>query len=86
MERPGAPLSLDDVRRLASRYVEHGNTVLLHSAPGCVTPQAILGSRQKEIWAETGRKLGAACGANIVPVLPPGFLPWKTLPLSRPWL
>jgi transposase InsO family protein len=58
--RPGAPLSLDDARRLVSRYVEHYNTVRLHSALGYVTPQAVLEGRQQEIWAERDRQLEAA--------------------------
>ncbi len=58
--RPGCPLSLDDARRLVTRYVEHYNTVRLHSALGYVTPQAMLEGRQKEIWAERDRKLEAA--------------------------
>jgi transposase InsO family protein len=36
--RPGTPLSLDDARRLVTRFVEHCNTVRLHSAVGYVTP------------------------------------------------
>ncbi|MFH0822154.1 MAG: integrase core domain-containing protein [Pseudomonadota bacterium] len=31
--RPGKPLSLEDVKRLVEGYVEHYNTVRLHSAP-----------------------------------------------------
>jgi len=58
--RPGCPLSLDDARRLVTCYVEHYNTVRLHSALGYVTPQAMLEGRQKEIWAERDRKLEAA--------------------------
>jgi transposase InsO family protein len=58
--RPGCPLSLQDARRLVNRYVEHYNTVRLHSALGYVTPQALLEGRQQEIWAERDRKLEAA--------------------------
>jgi transposase InsO family protein len=58
--RPGCPLSLEDARRLVSRYVEHYNTVRLHSALGYVTPQAMLEGRQQEIWGERDRKLEAA--------------------------
>ena len=32
--RPGTPLSLEDARRLVARYVQHYNTVRLHSAIG----------------------------------------------------
>jgi hypothetical protein len=58
--RPGCPLSLEDARRLVERYVDHYNTVRLHSALGYVTPQAMLEGRQQEIWAERDRKLDAA--------------------------
>jgi putative transposase len=58
--RPGCPLSLEDARRLVERYVEHYNTVRLHSALGYVTPQAMLEGRQQEIWAQRDRKLQAA--------------------------
>ena len=58
--RPGCPLSLDDARRLVSRYVEHYNTVRLHSALGYVTPQAMREGRQQEIWAQRDRQLEAA--------------------------
>lgn len=36
--RLGTPLSLADARRLVAEYAEHYNTVRLHSAVGCVTP------------------------------------------------
>ena len=58
--RPGCPLSLEDARRLVSRYVDHYNTVRLHSAWGYVTPQAMLEGRQQEIWTQRDRKLEAA--------------------------
>jgi len=58
--RPETPLSLDDARRIVARYVEHYNTVRLHSAIGYVTPQAKLQGRDKEILAERDRKLEAA--------------------------
>ena len=34
--RPGVPLSLEDARRMAGVYIEHYNTVRLHSAIGYV--------------------------------------------------
>jgi len=58
--RPGSPLSLDDARRLVAGFVEHYNTVRLHSAFGYVTPQDMLDGRQQEIFAERDRKLEAA--------------------------
>jgi hypothetical protein len=54
------PLSLEDARRIVARYVEHYNTVRLHSAIGYVTPQAKLEGRDKEIQAQRDRKLEAA--------------------------
>ena len=58
--RPGVPLSLEDARRLVSRYVEHYNTVRLHSAIGYVTPQAKLEGREPAIFAARDRKLEEA--------------------------
>jgi putative transposase len=58
--RPETPLSLEDARRIVARYVEHYNTVRLHSAIGYVTPQAKLQGRDKDILAERDRKLEAA--------------------------
>ena len=43
--RPGAPLTLDDARRLTAGYVEHYNQVRLHSAIGYVTPADKLANR-----------------------------------------
>ena len=58
--RPGTPLSLEDGRRLVESYVDHYNNVRLNSAIGYITPQDMLGGRQKEIHAERDRKLEAA--------------------------
>lgn len=58
--RPGTPLSLDDARRLVARYVEHYNTVWLHSAIGYVAPADKLAGREPAIFAERDRKLGEA--------------------------
>jgi transposase InsO family protein len=58
--RPGTPLSAEDARRLIQRYVDHYNTVRLHSAIGFVTPQDMLAGRQTEIHAARDRKLEAA--------------------------
>jgi putative transposase len=58
--RTETPLSLDDAQRIVTRYVEHYNTVRLHSAIGYVTPQAKLQGRDKAILAERDRKLEAA--------------------------
>ncbi|MGH8429876.1 MAG: IS3 family transposase [Solimonas sp.] len=58
--RPQTPLSLQDARRIVTRYVEHYNTVRLHSAIGYVTPQDQLLGRAREIFAARDRKLAAA--------------------------
>jgi transposase InsO family protein len=58
--RTETPLSLEDAQRVVARYVEHYNTVRLHSAIGYVTPQAKLEGRDREILAERDRKLEAA--------------------------
>lgn len=58
--RPGVPLTLDDARRLIGRYVEHYNTVRLHSAIGFVTPADMLAGRRETIQAARDRKLEAA--------------------------
>jgi putative transposase len=58
--RPLTPLTLDDARRLIQSYVDHYNTVRLHSALGYVTPQAMLLGHQAEIHAERDRKLEQA--------------------------
>ena len=58
--RPGTPLSLEDARHLVAGYVEHYNTVRLHSAIGYVTPKDKLLGREDEIFAARDRKLEAA--------------------------
>ena len=58
--RPGTPLSLDDARRIVARYVEHYNTVRLHSAIGYVTPADKLAGKEMEIFQQRDRKLEAA--------------------------
>ena len=58
--RPGTPLSLDDARRLAAKYIEYYNTERLHSALGYVTPKDKLEGRDKKIFAARDRKLEAA--------------------------
>jgi putative transposase len=58
--RPGTPLTLDDARRIVARFVEHYNTVRLHSAIGYITPKDKLEGRDKEILAARDRKLEAA--------------------------
>ena len=58
--RPLTPLTVDEARRLLQSYVEHYNTMRLHSALGYVTPQDILLGRQAAIHAERDRKLEQA--------------------------
>ena len=58
--RPGTALTQQDAWRLSERYVEHYNTVRLHSAIGYVTPQDMLAGRKAQIHAARDRKLEAA--------------------------
>ena len=58
--RPHVPLSLEEARRLVSRFVEHYNHVRLHSAIGYVTPADKLFGLEPVIHAERDRKLEAA--------------------------
>src|SRR2546430_211710 len=58
--RPGTPLTLEDARRIVTRFVEHYNTVRLHSALGYVTPKDKLEGREKEIFDARDRKLEEA--------------------------
>jgi len=53
-------LTLEDARRIVGKFVEHYNTVRLHSAIGYLTPQDKLQGRDKEILAARDRKLEAA--------------------------
>jgi transposase InsO family protein len=58
--RTETPLSLEDARRIVARYVEHYNTVRLHSAIGYLTPKDKLEGREALIFAERDRKLEQA--------------------------
>jgi putative transposase len=58
--RPGTPLSPEDARRIVGRFVEHYNTVRLHSAIGYITPKDKLEGREQEIFAARDRKLAEA--------------------------
>jgi hypothetical protein len=58
--RPLTPLTLEDARRLIYSYVDHYNTVRLHSAIGYVTPQDMLAGRQAEIHSARDHKLEQA--------------------------
>jgi transposase InsO family protein len=58
--RPRTPLDLDDARRVVTAYVDHYDTVRLHSAIGYVTPADKLAGRDRAIFAERDRKLNQA--------------------------
>lgn len=58
--RPKTPLTVEDARRVVGEFVEHYNTVRLHSALGYVTPQDRLERRHLEIYAARDLKLEAA--------------------------
>jgi len=53
-------LTREDAVRLIQTYVDHYNTVRLHSAIGYVTPHDMLAGRQTEIHAARDRKLEQA--------------------------
>lgn len=55
--RTQTPLSIDDARRLVAEYVEHYNTVRLHSALGYIAPVDKLNGRENDIFKERDQKL-----------------------------
>jgi putative transposase len=58
--RPGTPLNIEQARRLIANFVEHYNTVRLHSAIGYITPQDKLLGKEKAIFAARDKKLAQA--------------------------
>jgi hypothetical protein len=58
--RPQTPLSLEQARAVVAEFVEHYNTVRLHSAIGYVRPHARLEGRAEQIWQDRDAKLAAA--------------------------
>jgi transposase InsO family protein len=58
--RPKAPASLEEARRQVADFVDHYNTVRLHSSIGYVTPEQKLLGEEKRIWAERDQKLQQA--------------------------
>ena len=58
--RPGTPLNREDAQRLIQRYVDHYNTVRLHSAIGFIAPADMLAGKQTEIHQTRDRKLETA--------------------------
>ena len=62
--RPGVLLSLEDAREVVTGFVEHYNTVRLHSAIGYITPEARLQGRDQHIFKDRDTKLEAARAAR----------------------
>lgn len=58
--RPKTPLTLKQARQVIDEFVEHYNTVRLHSAIGYVTPKDRLENRHHTIFAARDQKLAAA--------------------------
>ena len=58
--RPGVPLDLEQARRLLAGFIEHYNTVRLHSAIGYITPQDKLLGREMAIFATRDQTLAKA--------------------------
>jgi putative transposase len=58
--RPGTPLDLNQARRLIAAYIEHYNSVRLHSAIGYITPIDKLLGNDKAIFAARDDKLALA--------------------------
>jgi transposase InsO family protein len=58
--RPKTPLTLEQARQVVGDFVNHYNTVRLHSAIGYVTPKDRLENRHEEIFAARDQKLAAA--------------------------
>jgi putative transposase len=58
--RPACPADADEARRLVASYVEHYNSVRLHSAIGYITPADKLAGLEDVIFAERDRKLEEA--------------------------
>jgi putative transposase len=58
--RPGSPLSLQEARELAERYVQDYNEKRLHSAIGYVSPMDKLEGRENKIFIQRDKKLEEA--------------------------
>lgn len=58
--RPACPTDAEQARRLVASYVEHYNTVRLHSAIGYITPADKLAGLEQVIFDERDRKLEEA--------------------------
>ena len=94
--RPRTPLSLDQAIKAVGEFVEHYNTVRLHSAVGYLAPKDKLEGRETAIFTERDRKLEraralrAARRANSdasgpdTPVVAAGEVQWPAPRSSRP--
>lgn len=58
--RPRTPISLDDAKRLVSKFVNYYNSQRLHSAIGYIAPEDKLHGREKQIFIDRDRKLHQA--------------------------
>jgi len=58
--RPASVQTLDAAKLLVGRYVDHYNTVRLHSALGYIAPMDYLMGKQKAIWEARDEKLNQA--------------------------
>ena len=58
--RPGTLLTVEDARRLVTKYVSHYNGVRLHSAIGYVTPATKLAGREEDVFRLRDERLDAA--------------------------
>lgn len=58
--RPKTPLCLKDARRVVGQFIEHYNSVRLHSAIGYVTPRDRLEGRADAILRVRDEKLEQA--------------------------
>jgi len=58
--RPQTPLSEAQAQEVVKNFVEHYNTVRLHSGIGYIAPGDKLAGREKEIWEKRDAKLEAA--------------------------
>ena len=64
--RRGRPDSLEKARAQLTPFVEHYNTVRLHSSLGYLNPADFLADRASEIWATGDARLEAAREARRV--------------------
>ena len=58
--RPGAPATLDEVRRLVQGFVEYYNHERLHTAIGFIAPADMVAGHAAAIWGARDEKLEQA--------------------------